>query len=342
MLALLQGHVPAHDASPEAAGDALRRLDCGGYLRSLWTPADGTRRLPPGWAEALERAYRKTLVDTLAALADFRAFGRLLVEEGVSFVLLKGSAYLNDLYADPGQRALTDIDLLIRPEDAIRLVQRLLRAGYKTLQWDDEYRKFEVIPPGPHRCSFEVHWRLGMSEFAIDQERIRERARDTSLEEIPCRRLAPEDALLYHVAHMADHFFGPSLKWIIDLQLMCRRWPLDPAILVSRASDWHVRTALSLGMEHLRKVLPAAAPAGLEGSVALGPWRRRLVRRYLDPGPVALMNVGNGTLSRYTARCLLLDRPSDVLRGFTRAVKRPFVRFLGSRRADGAPPPQWR
>jgi len=71
-------------------------------------------------------------VDTLAALADFRVFGRLLEAERIPFILLKGSAYLFDLYDDPGQRQLTDIDLLIGPSDAVRLQKRLQRDGYAT------------------------------------------------------------------------------------------------------------------------------------------------------------------------------------------------------------------
>jgi len=46
------------------------------------------------------------------------------------------------------------------------------------------------------------------------------------------------------------------------------------------------------------------------------------------------MRVGNGRWSRYAARCLLLDRPSDVLRGVARALKRPFVRISVSGTSD--------
>jgi hypothetical protein len=317
------------------------QVECGGYLRDLWKRTGRLESLPRGWAAALERAHRRTAVDTLAALADFRVFGRLLEAEQVPFVLLKGSAYLFDLYDDPGQRQLTDIDLLIRPSDALRLYRRLQGDGYDTVQWDEEYRKFEVTAPGPHRCSFEVHWRLGMSEFTIGQEQVLDRAPEAVLEDVRCRRLDHEDALLYHVAHQADHFFGPSLKWVIDLRLMCERWRPDPGTLITRANRWHVRTALTLAVRYLDKLFPGEAPAPLRDSLDLSPLRRWLIRRYLDSGPLHLMNVGNGRSSRYAARCLLLDRPADIVRGVARALKRPFVRRLALGRRDGAPPPLW-
>jgi putative nucleotidyltransferase-like protein len=342
ILDLLRGQVPPDETSPETAYGSLRQLECGGYLRDLWKRAGRLDALPRGWADALERAHRKTAVDTLAALGDFRVFGRLLQAERIPFVLLKGSAYLFDLYDDPGQRPLTDIDLLVRPSDAVRLHQRLREDGYDTVQWDEEYRKFEVIAPGTHRCSFEVHWRLGMPEFAIVQEEILERAPGIVLEEVHCRRLDREDALLYHVAHQADHFFGPSLKWAIDLRLMCERWPLNMGTLVTRATGWHLRTALALAMRYFDKLFPGEAPAHLRQSLGLSPLRRWLIRPYLDSGPLHLMKVGNMRLSRYVARCLLLDRPADVIVGMGRAIKRPFVRRLGLGRNKGAPPPLWR
>ncbi len=341
VLALLRGQVPRDETSPETAFASLRQLECGGYLRDLWKRAGRFDSLPRGWAEALERAHRKTALDTLAALADFRAIGRIFDHGRIPFVLLKGSSYLFDLYNDPGQRPLTDIDLLIRPSDVLQIYRRLKGAGYTTLQWDDEYRRFEVVAPGQGRCSFEVHWWLGLTERDIDQEEVWTRSRAAVLEEIPCRRLAPEDALLYHVAHQADHFFAPSLKWAIDLRLIFRHWPLDPESIVARASDWGVRTALCLAIRYNEKLFPGEVPAALKGRLDLGPLRRWLVGPFLDPGPLRIMKVGNGRLARYSAACLLLDRPGDVFKGLRRALKRPFLRLFARNREDGAPPPLW-
>jgi hypothetical protein len=326
VLSLLRGEVPRDDAPPEKADACLRELECGGYLHSLWSRTGGTASLPRGWSAALERAHRKTVVDTLAALADFRAIGRLLEADRIPFILMKGSAYLIDLYDDPGQRALTDIDLLVRPADASRVHRLLQRAGYATLKWDDSYHRFEVVAPGRERCRCEVHWRLGLSERTVDQQEIWNRAQATVLEGIPCLRLAPEHALLYHVAHQADHFFGPSLKWTIDLRLMFRQWPLDEESLLDHAGGWRVRTALSLALLYLEKLFPGEAPAGLRAHLGLGRLRRWLVHPFLDTGPLRMMSVGNGRLPRYVARGLLLDHPADIFRGMARALLRPFLR----------------
>ena len=325
-LRLLRGESPGTDATAEAIDAALRRYECGGFLHDHWSRTGGLSRLSPGWAAGLARARRKTALDNLAALADFRAFGRILERERVPFILLKGGAYLSDLYDDPGQRMLTDIDILVRPGDVRRLSRGLAEAGYLWLKHDVEYRRFEVTAPGAGRCSFEVHWWLGLSERTIDQDGIWARSGAAELEGIGHRRLAPQDALLYHVSHQADHFFGPSLKWAIDLRLMLRRWPIEPVSIIARADAWRVRTALALAILYLEKLFPGEARPDLREALALGRLRRWLLGPFLDRSPLGFMTVGGGRLTRYGVRCLLLDRPSDLIPGMARMLRRRLFR----------------
>ncbi len=336
ILRLLRQEVPADDVPAEAIDAAFRRYECGGYLHGLWSGAGRLDDLPRGWAAALARAYRKTAVDNLAALAQFRGLAGHLLEEGVPFILLKGAAYLTDLYDDPGVRMLTDIDLLVRQRDVGRLARRLARAGYEGF-WayhQRDYRRFEMWLPREGRCHFEFHWWIGLPfRFAIDQEALWERSRATVLEEVPCRRLAPEDALLYHVAHLADHYFGPSLKWVLDLREMLRRWRPDPRVLEERAGSWRIRTALGLALEHLGKVFPGEVPEGLRERVVPGPVRRSLLRRYRSAQPIEMLNVPAGRWSPYLLRFIMVDRPSDALGAALRILARPlttpFVRAFG-------------
>src|SRR5262249_36503830 len=125
VLSLLRGRIPSDVTVDRVADDVLRVLECGGYLRGLWAAGGRSSALPPGWGAALERAHRKTRIDTLAALGDFRRIGAILAAEDCPFILLKGSAYLFDLYPDAGQRPLSDIDLLVKPDKA-RPLHRVL------------------------------------------------------------------------------------------------------------------------------------------------------------------------------------------------------------------------
>jgi hypothetical protein len=327
---LLRGDIPENDPHPDSADDCLNRYECGGYLFRSWSRSGRLGSLPAGWSDALARAHRKTVVDNLAALAEFRLIGRHLTEEGVPFLVIKGGAYLMDLYDDPGERRLTDIDMLVHREDVPRLARRLAAAGYHSLIGDMEFRRFEVAASGEGRCRFEFHWWLGLPlRVRIGQDEIWDRSGPAILEGVVCRRLNPEDALLYHVAHQADHYFGPSLKWTIDLREMLRRWQLDLGGLALHAGAWRVRTALHLALRHLEKLFPGAAPVDLMQHVAPGRLRRSLLRPYFASDPLLLLIVSNGTASRYPLRCLLIDRPLDVVGSVARVLLRPVALRLG-------------
>lgn len=327
---LLRGESPETDPHPDSADACLNEYECGGYLFRAWSQAGRLRSLPAAWCGALARAHRKTVVDNLEALAEFRVIGRHLTEEGIPFLVIKGGAYLVDLYSDVGERRLTDIDILVHRGDVPRLARRLASAGYRSLVGDLEFRRFEVGASGGGRCRFEFHWWLGLSlRVRIDQVGLWERSSRAVLEDVSFLRLSPEDALLYHVAHQADHYFGPSLKWTIDLREMLRRWPLDLDGLARRASAWRVRTALHLALSHVEKLFPGAAPIPLMQAMAPSRLRRRCLRPYVATDPLLLLSVSNGAASRYTLRCLLIDRPLDVLGSAVRVLLRPVAFRLG-------------
>ena len=90
ILSLLSGEGPATTPAREAIEASLNRYELGGYLFSLWSGAGRLETLPGDWQEALRRAHRKTAVDSLAALGEFRLIGRILVEEQVPVIVLKG------------------------------------------------------------------------------------------------------------------------------------------------------------------------------------------------------------------------------------------------------------
>ncbi len=345
ILGLFQGEAPRIVAAPRILDACLDRYECGGYLHASWTRAGRLGVLPPAWTQALARARHKTTVDTLAALAEFRRLAAHLLAEQARFVLLKGMAYLLDLYPDPGERRLTDIDLLIRPQDAGRIARRLERSGFRG-ETDGHFpdnRRFEMWLPGPSPCRFEFHWSLGLPHRArVDQEEVWERACAAVLEEIPCRRLAIEDAILYHAMHAADHYFGPSLKWAIDLREMLRRWRPDRDALLERAARWRCRAALHLALRHVAKVFPGDVPDDLMRRTAPGRLRAALQRRYLARDPLSLLRVRGDSFWRYPLRCLMLDRAADAVRLTLEVLARPVTRPLARLRGAAVPPWRWR
>jgi hypothetical protein len=334
--------VPSGEFSALDIDACLARYQCGGYLQLQWTRENRLEELPPVWYAALTRAHRKLTIDNLAALAEFRRLGRYLQEEGIPVLILKGADYLLDLYEDPSARFLTDIDLLVRPENAGRLARRLRDCGYETDLGSHypEHCRFEMWRPVEGHCRFEIHWRLGLPLRArIDQAAVWERSRPGTLEEVPCRRLSVEDAVLFHAYHAADTYFGPSLKWVIDIREMFRRRSPNVEQLLEESATWGVRTALHLALFHLEKIFPGEAPAPLLAALRPGAFRWSLLRRHLLPDPVELMASEELEAAHRPVRLFLIDRPVDAFALSLRVLARPFIRPL--QRALGGARPPW-
>ena len=341
IVALLRGEASPETFDVSKVEVCLRRYECGGYLHGLWGRDGRSVRLPPMWAEAIGRAHRKTAIDNLGALAEFRAMGEYLGREGILYVLLKGAAYLVDLYDDPGERVLTDIDVLLKPGDARRVARYLAASGYEGSvdPWYPESRRFEMVRPVGTRCRFEFHWQLGLApRVRIDQNALWEGTREARLEGIPCRLLGMEDTILFHVGHLADHYYGPTLKWIIDLREMLSRWRPDPVGLATRAAGWRVRVAFYLALRHMEKLFPDEVPRDLMRRLEPGPARRAMLARLLSSSPAELMDVDPGSPRRFLMRPHLLDSPWDALRLTMQVVSRPAMR-IARRFREPAPLP---
>lgn len=343
VLSLLRGEIPAASPPLKDIEACLHRYEFGGYLYTMWSGDGRLESLPGAWAEAFRRAHRKTAVDSLAALGEFRLLGRVLVEQNVPFILLKGGAYLCDLYDDPGARRLTDIDILIRRADVGRLARHLARTGYRgevaiDFPWN---RRFEMWRPADGACRFELHWGLGPSWSSADVERLWERSVPGHLEEIPCRRLAPRDALPYHAAHLAAHYFGPQLKWVIDLREMLRRWRPDLGLVTDGCRAWRARTATSLALTHVGRLFPGEVPSGWVDALAPGVLQRFLYGLYRSDAPLELFGVSNESAWRFPLRPLTVDGPGDALRLIFRGLPRALLRAARVRGFSGRVQPPW-
>ena len=343
VLSLLRGEAPAFTPDREAIDVWLNRYELGGYLFAQWSADGRLTSLPVVWQEAFRRAHRKTAVDSLAALAEFRLLGRFLVDLRVPVIVLKGGAYLNDLYQDPGTRRLTDIDLLMHREDAGRLARRLLDAGYRgetavDYPWN---RRFEMWRPVEGACRFELHWSILDDGPEALAERLWERSVPVSLEGVPCRRLDPVDAIPYHSAHLAAHYIGPQLKWVVDLREMLRQWRPDLAAVSTGCSTWRARTATSLALTHVSRLFPGEVPTGWIEALFPGRIQRALYGLYRSEEPLDLFRVSNESAWRFPLRPLTMDGPGDALRLGWKALGRAVARAVGPRRDSARHVPPW-
>jgi Uncharacterised nucleotidyltransferase len=106
-------------------------------------------QLPLDLSEYLEEIYQLNLNRNRSILKQAHEIANLFHEAGIEPVFLKGVAYLlQDLYPETGDRVMTDIDILIHPDQIHEAANILYRNGYVHPQEfaGDDFSKHHHLP----------------------------------------------------------------------------------------------------------------------------------------------------------------------------------------------------
>lgn len=188
---------------------------------------------------------RDVPADLVAFAADFRAAnevrnGRLklglaalaerLARAGVIPVALKGAAFLaDDAEAIAGWRFMSDLDLLVRPEELAQAVAIAEAAGFRSLAHAYEPETQAHFPPLLSPCgafTLELHTRLfGLGDYGIDIERLRAASVPAPAMPDGLRVPAARDRILHAVMHAQLHNRNLAarrlvLKDVLDLAML--------------------------------------------------------------------------------------------------------------------------
>lgn len=265
----------------------------------------------------LEEIRRRTSYDNLLLMTSLRPLLTELGERGIVPIVLKGAALLDRVYEDPGTRQLTDLDLVVPPGRAGETIRILGRHGLSPIESDQRAArrkgfagKDAAAPP------VDIHWDLFQAHrFRADMQGVWSRSIRWELEGVPVRRLAPEDEFLYLSLHYASHYFGITLKWLVDLRELLRHDPPRPGALAERAGAWRGRCALHFALSYLRRVWPDQPFVDEYERLAGRPsWRNRLIAPFLSDDPLLLVRDLRRGLPRLLLGLLFVDRPADMIR----------------------------
>lgn len=217
-------------------------------------------------------------------------FERLLAGWGAEdppIVLIQGSSVLH-LYPDPSMRPLSDLDLLVLPEDLDRVVARLEKLGYPR------------ITEHPPACAadgvvFDLHTDLlELSRFgAAPPLSLPARlfwGRKVRHPSLPVFLLHPDDNLIALCVHMQKHSFSQP-RWFLDLIPHLDAHPPEGKTLWDRAIALSAEHPLYFAMRYLAerknvrsaRVLTDSAPP-----IRLKFLERRSLERLLSDRPQIL------------------------------------------------------
>ncbi len=204
---------------------------------------------------------------------------------GIPVAPYKGPALAASLYGDFALREMTDIDLLVKPRDAIKARRALSALGYtasrQVSRWLEPAWVFfhcEFAFASRSRLSVELNWRVATRYWCLPEvpERAWARMRPLNLGGVELKGFRPEDLLLILCLHGSKHKWD-TLKWVVDIAELFRTHPdLDwrEALYLARASKCERMLALGLFLAH--ELLDAPLPADLAETIRAMPSIARL------------------------------------------------------------------
>ena len=242
--------------TPESVADwpmLLQQAVLHGVAAFLYPTLAGAETPLP---EAVRSRWRQhalaAAADTVLREAQTRELLYTLAEAHICVVPLKGIWLAEHIYAEPDQRTMSDIDILVPPADLARARDVLAGLGYTphgitaSLTSDCE----QVFICTRHARPLELHWQVGMADLPpLHRPEISglwQRLAQETLLDAPIRALCPEEHLVLLAYHILHHRFQLPLRGYLDLILLGRFLGnhLNRMKLNAIAAEWGMALAL--------------------------------------------------------------------------------------------------
>ena len=239
-----------------------------------------------------------TVVEQLTTLAsNYRRRNLVLVAEllrvvgilekaGIGVIPYKGPALAQFVYRDFALREFVDLDILIKPGDAVKARHVLMAAGLPP------HKSVSQFLPHLHRyfhcqASFvllgevelEVNWRQAPAYWLLPRldNKVWERLEIQRLAGVDTARLDSADLLIVLCIHGCRHVWE-TLKWLVDVAELVRGQPgLDWALLQARANEMGAAIMLEIGLVLAHDLLQAPVQAEILETARRRPRTLKLV-----------------------------------------------------------------
>jgi len=177
--------------------------------------------IPVEATNKLQQAYYRSLSRGMVLYNAFEKLAEAFFNAGIRVVVLKG-IYLSEwLYADIGLRQFSDMDLLVREDDAMDCLNILSELGFKPA--DGAVTEFissksEIVHYAPmvlNNVSVEVHIKLHRQSkhYDIKIDAFLSNAEKLLLRNKPVYALELHDLLIHLCVHLDKHFRGGHVQF---------------------------------------------------------------------------------------------------------------------------------
>lgn len=279
-------------------------------------------------------AARRTAVAMyMAQCSAWQEVSDALDQKGIQYVVLKGAATREEVYADPALRSMGDIDVLVRARDRDIAIAQLTRLGFLTLTGAGHSAHEITLSRG--RVDIDLHWdilRPGRTRSPLVGSLINRRVRGPK-----AWRLSDTDTVFLMLVHPAFTKYVCSrnmgLNRVVDFLRFVRNREIEWDVVAERLDECGLRTAAWCTLQWIGMLDPTTNTAHdvFLRRIAPGPSRQSYLKQWLTrdwPGRL----LGRADWLIQTAFTLPLhDRVSDAWRAVRhRAMSLPVTTRAGS------------
>ena len=316
IISLIRAVIQEQPAPPILAGISVKELFA--FARSHAVEALVFRGIAPMlsgcddpvWRQWENRA-NQLLAQSIVQLQQRDELIHRLTTAGIPVLPVKG-CWLKELYPDLGDRQMSDLDMLIPPEDAPSAEKILLSMGYQREEVSFHHTAYRKPP----YTAVELHTSLlpETDEHFSCYQNIWEKA--VPVEGMPgLYRLKPEDEYLYYLVHLSKHLSegGSGIRSILDNCIYTRCFSkLDSAYVASELEK--------LGLSELAQQVQILSRCWFETGQAIPESLRPLAQAVCSSGTYGTLE--QRTRSRMERLCQ--QYPNPVARFFAYCLPRFF------------------
>lgn len=249
--------------------------------------------LPAPIHAELKATATMVLARTIRFVGYYDQIAKAFNEAGIAFMPLKGMVAIDKLYKSYELRAMSDIDLLVQPEDAPRSLELLKNLGYST-HGDillEKHQNSEVIHYPQlvkEGVCVELHQKLhrNIEPYSLPVELLFANSTADTIHNNPCRLMDNYDGLIYSILHLDRHFKEGHVQFtsIADIVNQLLTTDINRQTLVAKCQQYNCEKEVFgylLLLDSFYKFEPDDTIRSTYGNYASAA-RRRLFLKYLN------------------------------------------------------------